>query len=115
MTIKSIDLQIVGSASIRSTANTPIGFTDGTFWENVGAIDKGTSSSWHLAFISLTREEQTKQVTFQEGAPNMSGNKINEGFSRNDWRTNVGLETKAWTNEGREMGNHSNCARTQPQ
>ena len=34
-----------GSASIRSTANTPIGFTDGYFWENVGAIDKGTSSS----------------------------------------------------------------------
>ena len=45
----------------------------------------------------------------------MSGNKINEGFSRNNWKTNVSRETKAWTNEGREMGNHSNSARTQPQ
>ena len=45
----------------------------------------------------------------------MSGNKINEGFSRNNWKTNVSRETKAWTNEGREMGNHSNFARTQPQ
>ena len=45
----------------------------------------------------------------------MSGNKINEGFSRNDWRTNVDRGSKAWTKEGREMGNHSNSARTQPQ
>ena len=51
----------------------------------------------------------------QEGAPNMSGNKINEGFSRNNWKTNVSRETKAWTKEGREMGNHSDSARTQLQ